>query len=181
MSKIGKNPVTIPSWVQVTYADNVVTVVGPKGTLTQDIHPSVSVVVEDDKVILATDHEDNWKFWGLSRALIANMIVGVTDGYEKKLLVIWVWYNAQVQGNKLVLSLWYSHKIEYDLPEGIQATCEQDQKWNAIIAIAGIHKQMVGQVAAEIRSFRKPEPYKGKWVRYFDEPVRIKPGKAAAK
>jgi large subunit ribosomal protein L6 len=109
------------------------------------------------------------------------MIVGVTDGYEKKLLVIWVWYNAQVQGNKLVLSLWYSHKIEYDLPEGIQATCEQDQKWNAIIAIAGIHKQMVGQVAAEIRSFRKPEPYKGKWVRYFDEPVRIKPGKAAAK
>jgi large subunit ribosomal protein L6 len=125
--------------------------------------------------------EDYKNLWWLVRTLINNMVEGVTKGFEKKLVVVWVGYSAKVQGKKIILNLGYSHPIEYELPEGISATVEKDQKWNDVITISGIDKQLVGQVAAVIRSFRKPEPYKGKGVRYIDEVVKLKAGKQAKK
>lgn len=119
--------------------------------------------------------------WGLSRTLVANMISGVSEGFQKKLLIIGVGYSAKVEGKKLQLSLGFAHKVPYDIPEGIDIQVEQDAKGNTILIISGIDKELVGEVAAKIRGFRKPEPYKGKGIRYFDEFVKIKAGKSAKK
>ncbi|HPC34117.1 MAG TPA: 50S ribosomal protein L6 [Candidatus Absconditabacterales bacterium] len=181
MSKIGNKPINIPSGVEVTIDKNLVTVKGPKGELTQQILDCVLVKKEENSITLSIQDDNDRKFRGLSRTLIANMIEGVVNGYEKKLLIMGVGYGAQLQGNKLVLSLGFSHKVNYELPTNIEAKVEQDPKGNTIITLNSINKQLLGEVASKIRAFRKPEPYKGKGIRYFDEVVRLKAGKTAGK
>lgn len=162
MSKIGKNPVLIPEGVTVTVDNNIVVVKGPKGELSQELQPCVQVKIDDGAVALSVASENDWKYRGLSRTLVSNMIQGVTEEYIKKLLIIGVGYNAQVQGDKIILSLGFSHKINFPLPQGIDASTEQDSKGNHIIILKSIDKQLVGQVAAKIRGIKPPEPYKGK-------------------
>jgi len=188
MSRIGKKPVAIPSGVTVEVNPSTelgagssnVKVQGPKGELSIDTLPEVSVKVEGDQVIVERkDDTDNSRArHGLTRQLIANMIIGVSQGFEKQLEIIGVGYKAQAKGKMLTLSLGFSHPIDFPVPEGIKIT--QDEKNNNILIIRGIDKQKVGQAAAVIRGFRPPEPYKGKGVRYIGEEVRRKPGKAVA-
>lgn len=181
MSKIGKKPITIPSWVDVNINNNTVTVKGPKWELSQKILDCVKIIKEENEIVLSIKNDDDWKFRWLSRTLIANMIEWVTNWFEKKLLITGVWYWGQLQWNKLILSIWFSHKVDYTLPKGIEAKAEQDPKWNTIITLNGIDKQLVWEVAAKIRSYRTPEPYKGKGIRYMDEFIKLKPGKSAGK
>ena len=181
MSKIGKLPIAIPAGVEVTITNNLVKVKGPKGELEYQTLDCITLKQEENTIVVAVDTKDNRKFWGLTRTLIANMIEGVVNGYEKKLHIIGVGYGAQVQGNKIILSLGLSHKAEFELPTGVTASVEQDPKGNAILTLQSIDKQLVGQVAAKIRDLRKPEPYKGKGIRYFGEEIKLKPGKAAKK
>lgn len=181
MSKIGKNPVKIPAGVEVSLAWDVMTVKWPKGTLQHTIVAGVLAKVVEDEIVLSIDNEANKNLRWLTRTLVANMVEWVTNGYQKKLLIIGVWYGAQAQAKNITLSLWFSHKIQFPLPEGIQATTEQDQKGNTIITITGIDKQLLGETTAKIRSLREPEPYKGKGIRYIDEEIKLKPGKAAGK
>ncbi len=181
MSKIARVPVPIPEGVTVEITGQNVVVRGPKGELTHEIHPTVTAVVEDGQIVTSVQSEKDRKFRGLTRTLLANMVEGVTQGYEKKLHVIGVGFDAQVSGQKLNLSLGFSHKIHFDLPAGIAAATEKDPKGHSIITLTGIDKQLVGETAAKIRALRKPEPYKGKGVRYFGENIKLKPGKAAAK
>jgi len=180
MSRIGKKPVAIPSGVTVEVKGSTVIVKGSKGELSYEYLPEVTVKVEENKVVVERkdDSADACARHGLTRQLINNMVVGVSEGYEKKLEIIGVGYKAQAAGKKLTLNLGFSHPIDYAVPDGIEIT--QDEKNKNILIIRGIDKQMVGQVSAEIRSYRPPEPYKGKGVRYIDEYVRRKPGKAAA-
>lgn len=180
MSRIGKKPIGIPSGVTVELKGSVVHVTGSKGTLQYGLLPLMKVEITDKEVIVTreSDSDEIRARHGLTRNLIANMVIGVSAGYEKKLEIIGVGYRAQPKGKILNLSLGFSHPVDFPLPEGI--TVEQDEKNKAIITIKGIDKQLVGQVAANIRSYRPPEPYKGKGIRYIDEIVRRKPGKAAA-
>lgn len=134
---------------------------------------------QESTVVVSVGSDEKKNLWGLTRTLIANMIEGVVNGYEKKLSVIGVGYGAKMQGNKLVLSLGFSHTVEYEPAAGVTLTVDKDPKGNAMIIVQGIDKQKVGEVAAKIRSFKKPEPYKGKGIRYNDEIVKLKPGKAA--
>ncbi len=181
MSKIGKLPIVIPEGVEITIADRNVKVKGPKWELTYDVLDCVTLKKEDTTLVVSVDSEENNKFWGLTRSLIANMVEWVTKGYEKKLHIIGVWFWAQVQGKKIILSLGYSHKINFDLPETVDARAEQDPKWDTILTLTSIDKQLLWEVTAKIRDFRKPEPYKGKGVRYFGEEVKLKAGKTAKK
>lgn len=176
MSRIGKNPITIPDGVTVAIADSVVTVKGPKGELTQVIEQPISVEITEKEVFVApaSNMKKISQYWGLYRALIANMIQGVTQGFEKKLQVQGVGYRVMLQGTKLVLNLGYSHPVEIEAPEGIAFAVEKND-----ITVSGIDKVLVGQTAANIRDTRPPEPYKGKGVRYADEFVRTKVGKKA--
>ena len=130
---------------------------------------------------MSIDDPKNVAFWGLTRSLVANMVEGVAKGFEKKLQVLGVGYNAKVQGRTLILNLGYSHPINHELPQGIDAVVEKDPKGNDMVVITGIDKQLVGEQAAKIRSYRKPEPYKGKGVRYFGEHIKMKAGKTASK
>ncbi len=177
MSRIGKQPIALVSGVDVSVGDDAVTVKGPKGQLTQSIVSYVSVVVEDGNIVVnrASDSKPARANHGLMRALLSNMVTGVTTGFEKKLSVIGIGYRADVKGNQLVMQLGYSHPIEFSIPSGI--SIDVDKKNN--ISVKGVDKQQVGQVAAEIRAFRQPDHYKGKGVRYSDEYVRIKAGKSA--
>jgi large subunit ribosomal protein L6 len=178
MSRIGKEPVPIPSGVDVTLTDGVLTVKGPKGTLTQPIHPDITVTIEDGNVTVTRpdDQREHRALHGLIRSLIANMVVGVTDGYQRNLDIVGVGYRAQAKGSKgLTIQVGYSHPVEVDAPEGIEFAVPTPTK----IEIRGTDKQLVGQVAANIRAIRKPEPYKGKGIRYEGEQVRRKAGKAA--
>jgi large subunit ribosomal protein L6 len=176
MSRIGKQPVAIPKGVTVTVGDEV-TVKGAKATLTQRVVDRVTVKVEGDEVIVTRrdDSKPSRANHGLMRSLIQNMVTGVTDGFEKKLSILGVGYRANVQGNKLVMNLGFSHPVEFDIPQGI--SIEADKNNN--LSIKGADKQLVGHVAAKIRGFRPPDHYKGKGVRYADEYVRIKAGKSA--
>lgn len=180
MSRIGRMPIAVPAGVTVEIAENnKVTVKGPKGTL-ERVLPSEMTIKEEDGHIVVTRPNDLKKMkslHGLTRTLVNNMIVGVTDGYQKKLEINGVGYRAQKQGNKLVLSLGYSHPVEMEDPDGIESTMEGQ---NAII-IKGIDKEKVGQYAAEIRDKRRPEPYKGKGIKYADEVIRRKVGKTGKK
>ncbi|MBD3270867.1 50S ribosomal protein L6 [Candidatus Peregrinibacteria bacterium] len=181
MSRIGKLPINIPNGVTVINDQNVITVKGPKGELKTQISPKINIRI-DDNIITVTrpnDQKKNRELHGLSRTLIANMIKGVTDGYEKKLEILGVGYRANVQGKKVVLNLGYSHPIEFTPPEGVNIELDPEKK--NILVIKGINKQHVGEAAAKIRSFRSPEPYKGKGVRYLGEYVAMKAGKAAGK
>jgi large subunit ribosomal protein L6 len=181
MSRIGKVPISIPDGVTVEIKDGVCHVKGPKGELSERIHERIKVEIKDNEVICTRGDEDKFSrsLHGLSRKLIANMVEGVTKGFEKRLEIIGVGYKAQPSGSKITLNLGFSHPIEYKAPEGI--TFDLDKEKKNIVIVSGINKQIVGEVAAKIRSYRKPEPYKGKGVRYVDEYVARKAGKAVAK
>ena len=180
MSRIGKLPVPIPENVTVDLQENNYMVVkGPKGQLERQLHPKINIEVKENEVVVT--RQDDSKFsrslHGLTRQLIANMIDGVSKGFTKKLQIIGVGYRAEMKGKKLVLTLGYSHPIVFSAPESITITTPSPTE----ILISGIDKELVGLIAAKIRSFRKPEPYKGKGVRYENEYVRRKAGKAAGK
>ena len=178
MSRIGKTPIPIPQGVEIKRAGSTVEVKGPKGSLSHTIPEGVSMQVEDGAIHVKrkTDAKRVRSLHGLSRTLIANMVTGVTEGFTKGLEIVGIGYRANIQGRNLQLSLGYSHPVIYPIPEGIEVEVEKQNK----ITIKGIDKQQVGQVAAEIRSFRRPEPYKGKGIRYVGEQVRRKAGKAKA-
>lgn len=180
MSRIGAKPVALPSGVSVEMKGSVATVKGPKGELQITVLPEVSVEVDGAtvKVTRKDDSRDAKARHGLTRVLLSNMAIGVSAGYEKKLEIIGVGYKAQVKGKNLVLNLGHSHPIDFAIPAGIEII--PDEKNKNILTIKGIDKQLVGQVAANIRELRPPEPYKGKGVRYVGEAVRRKAGKAAA-
>jgi large subunit ribosomal protein L6 len=178
MSRIGKEPVPIPSGVDVALADGTVTVKGPKGELSQTVPEGITVEITDGQVVVtrASDHRTHRALHGLTRSLIANMVTGVTDGYSKNLEIVGVGYRAQARGsNALVIQAGYSHPVEITAPEGVTFEVPSPTR----ITVSGADKQMVGQVAADIRAVRKPEPYKGKGIRYAGEQVRRKAGKAA--
>lgn len=179
MSRIGKKPISIASGVKVTLDGQNITVEGPKGRLERIIHDQVEVKVEADQVLVTPRSEQQGSaLQGLSRSLIANMVDGVTKGFSKVLEINGVGYRAELKGSTLNLSLGYSHPVEYLLPQGI--TAEVDTKANRI-TVSGIDKEQVGIAAAKIRSFRKPEPYKGKGIKYADERIMRKAGKTGAK
>jgi large subunit ribosomal protein L6 len=184
MSRIGKAPVTVPSGVTVTVGnDNVVTVKGPKGELKQPIDRDIKVEVKEGNIVISrpTDQIRHRALHGLSRALLANLVKGVTDGYQKRLELIGVGFKAANSGNVLDLALGYSHNIIFEVPKELKVATEQLKGQNPTITLEGSDRQLIGQVAAKIRSLRKPEPYKGKGVRYVGEVVRKKAGKAAGK
>lgn len=180
MSRIGKLPIAILEGVTVTKKDSTVTVKWPKWELTYSHLEWVVVNIQEWEVIVSILSDDHKNLRWLTRTLIDNMIIWVTTWYNKKLQVLWVWYNVKVQWKTLVLNLWYSHPIDHQLPGGIKAELEQDPKWNTVVVISGIDKQLVWEQAAKIRSYRKPEPYKWKWVRYLWEFIQMKAGKTAA-
>jgi len=181
MSRIGKLPVAIPSGVTVDIKDGLVTVKGPKGELSEQIHKAVKVEITDGKVICTRtiDDKPTRSLHGLTRKLIANMVEGVSKGYEIKLEIIGVGYKAQASGSKLNLALGFSHPVEFIAPKGVMFDLDKEKK--NIVIITGINKQVLGEVAAKLRSMKKPEPYKGKGIRYLGENVPKKAGKAAAK
>lgn len=179
MSRLGKLPIKIPTDVKINVNKDIVIVSGKNGELKQKLHSDIIIDINENEVVIKVKNPEDKKqnsLWGLFRALINNMVVGVESGYEKKLEIKGVGYKATVNGNKLNLNLGFSHPIEFVLPDGISANVE-----NNTISIKGADKQLVGEVAAQIRKYRKPEPYKGKGIRYSDEIIRRKAGKAAAK
>jgi large subunit ribosomal protein L6 len=176
MSRIGRLPIAVPSGVDVTIDGRTVTVRGPKGTLSRELHPDIAVNREDATLVVSrpTEPKLHKQLHGLTRTLVNNMVVGVTTGYRKGLEITGVGYRAALVGSKLQLNLGYSHTVEIDPPEGISFELENPTR----LAVVGIDKELVGQVAARVRASRKPEPYKGKGVRYAGERVRRKAGKA---
>ncbi len=176
MSRIGRLPIPVPSGVNVTLQGRDITVAGPKGTLSRTLHPDILVEQEDGRLVVSrpTEQKTHKQLHGLTRTLVANMVTGVTTGYRKPLEITGVGYRAQKVGDKLQLSLGYSHPVEITPPPGI--TFELDNPTR--LAVVGIDKELVGQVAAQVRASRKPEPYKGKGVRYAGEQIRRKAGKA---
>ncbi len=175
MSRIAKAPVAIPKGVEVKLAADEISVKGPNGQLQLEAHPLVQVVQEGDelKVVIKAESKAAVAMAGTTRALVSNMVTGVTKGFEKKLSIVGVGYRAQIQGEKLNLALGFSHPVIYEVPKGIQVEVPSQTE----IVVKGADKQRVGQVAAEIRSYRKPEPYKGKGIRYTDEHVVRKQAK----
>ena len=180
MSRIGRMPITVPAGVEVNVADgNVVTVKGPKGTLTQNLHPNMTITQEGNVVTVTrpNDLKENRSLHGLTRTLLNNMVVGVTEGYTKKLEVNGVGYRVAKEGNKLVMNLGYSHQVTMEEKDGITIEVPDPNHIN----IVGCDKQLVGQFAAEVREKRPPEPYKGKGIKYADEVIRRKVGKTGGK
>jgi large subunit ribosomal protein L6 len=175
MSRIGKRPVPVPAGVTATIDGGQLSVKGPKGTLSLQLRDEISYVVENDGITVkpANDTKQARAFWGMQRTLVQNLVTGVTEGFTKKLLITGVGYRANAQGKKLKLQLGYSHDVDIDVPEGIEIKTP-DQ---TTVEISGIDKQKVGQVAAEIRRWRKPEPYKGKGIKYDGEYIFRKEGK----
>ena len=176
MSRIGRLPIAIPETVDVTIVGRTLTVTGPKGSLTRALHPDMTLTRDDGQLVVTrpTEQKTHKQLHGLTRTLVNNMVVGVTDGYRKGLEITGVGYRATLNGRKLQLNLGYSHLIEIDPPEGITFEVETPTR----LAVVGINKELVGQMAATVRSKRKPEPYKGKGVRYSGEVIRRKAGKA---
>ena len=183
MSRIGKLPISIPAGVNVTFAKGVVTVKGPKATLTQNIESGVNVAVEDSQVVVTreTNQKRHRALHGLYRSLINNMIVGVSTGFTINQELVGVGYKASNQGQLLDLVLGYSHHVIFDLPSEITVTTKQDKGQNPMITLVSHDKQLLGQVAAKIRSLRTPEPYKGKGIKFVGEQLRRKAGKSASK
>ena len=180
MSRIGLKPIVIPAGVEVKKDDaNTVTVKGPNGTLTQNVHKDITVNIEGSEITLSrpSDDKEHRAMHGLYRALIANMVTGVKDGFKKTLEVIGVGYRVQAQGSKLTMNLGFSHQVIMEAPEGIKIECPSANS----IVISGADKQAVGQFAAQVREKRPPEPYKGKGIKYADEHIRRKEGKAGKK
>jgi large subunit ribosomal protein L6 len=184
MSRIGKNPISLPSNVTVEISSsNLVTVQGPKGTLTQKVDPDIKISNEDGiiRVERPTDHRRHRALHGLYRSLINNMIIGVSEGFKREMEMIGVGYRASVQGKVLELNLGYSHNIFMGIPDEVDVRAEVIKGQSPMVIVEGIDKQLVGQIAAKIKSLRKVEPYKGKGIRYKGEFVRRKAGKTAAK
>lgn len=184
MSRIGKAPITIPKGVEVTVSkSNVVTVKGPKGQLMQEVHPDINLGIEDGElqVTRPTDQKRHRAMHGLYRALINNMVEGVTNGYVKELELVGVGYRAENTGQLLTLTLGYSHPIMFVLPQEVKVETKTEKGKNPIVRLESIDKQLIGQIAAKIRAFRRPEPYKGKGIRFVGESIRRKAGKTAGK
>lgn len=179
MSRIGKKPIPVPKDVKVAVHGKVVEAQGPKGGLSHTVHEQLSVELSDGQLVVrrASDDRRAKALHGLHRALLANMLRGVREGFEKRLEIVGIGYRAQLQGRLLTLSLGYSHPVVYPLPEGIQVEVERQTQ----ITVRGIDKALVGQVAADIRALRRPDPYKGKGIKYADEVIRKKLGKTGAK
>lgn len=180
MSRIGKKPVQIPEKVEVSVKGDLISVKGPKGSLDRSLHPAVKLAIEDGMINVSVTNDQDRKtvaLQGLFRSLVANMITGVSVGYEKKLLLNGIGYRAEVKGNTVVLNVGYSNPVNFDLPKGISALVEK----NTTLSLSGIDKEVVGETAARIRRIRPPEPYKGKGIMYSDERIIKKAGKAAAK
>jgi len=175
MSRIAKNPIELPKGVEYTESGGAASVKGPKGTLSMDIHPSVAVTLDDGVLSFAPHKEADMAMAGTMRALVSNMVEGVTDGFERKLTLVGVGYRAAVQGKSLNLQLGFSHPVDFEIPDGVTIEAPSQTE----IIVRGSDKQLVGQVAAKIRAFRPPEPYKGKGVRYSDERVVMKEAKKA--
>jgi large subunit ribosomal protein L6 len=175
MSRVGKSPITIPSGVTVTISADNISVTGPKGTLEQFTMPGITVAQDNAELVVARSNDEptNRSKHGLMRALLQNMVIGVTDGFSKQLEINGVGYKVNLAGSDLKLSLGFSHEVSYALPAGVTAGIEQN-----VVTISGISKQQVGQVAAEIRALKKPEPYKGKGIKYMDERIIRKSGKS---
>ena len=181
MSRIGKSPIAIPAGVNVQVKDNTVTVKGPKGELSQTINPDIKVEVEDGHIIVTrpSDDREHRAQHGLYRALIHNMVVGVSEGYKKELELVGVGYRATSNGQVLELALGYSHAIYIKLPKEIKVEAKSERNKNPLIILESSDKQLLGQVCAKIRSLRKPEPYKGKGIKFVGEVIRRKSGKSA--
>ncbi|MFZ5942544.1 MAG: 50S ribosomal protein L6 [Bacillota bacterium] len=179
MSRIGKLPVNIPDGVQVALEGNVITVKGPKGELTRELHNEIEIVVEDKQILVnrPSDSNKHRSLHGLTRTLVNNMVEGVTKGYQKNLELVGVGYRAQLQGKKLVLQVGYSHPVEFEPGNTIVIEVPAPNR----ISVKGIDKEEVGTLAANIRAVREPEPYKGKGIRYEGERIKLKAGKAGAK
>jgi large subunit ribosomal protein L6 len=179
MSRVGKKPISIPDKAIITYSERMLTVAGEKGTLSQPIHPAVDLKIEDDfmNVTLVTEDRNSMALQGLTRSLIANMITGVSQGFERKLEINGIGYRAELSGNQIILHVGYSNPVAFDLPDGISATVEKNNN----IILSGIDKQKVGLAAAAIRKIRPPEPYKGKGIKYTEEHIRRKAGKTGTK
>lgn len=178
MSRIGKMPIPIPKDVKVELKGNVLTIQGPKGRLNREIHSKVTVNVENERILVTVNDEskESSSLHGLFRALIANMIHGVGKGFERSMDIVGVGYRAEVSGKTATFHLGYSHPVVYELPDGIDAKIEKTR-----ITLSGIDKEQLGRTAAKIRSFRRPEPYKGKGIRYTEEVIKRKAGKTGAK
>lgn len=184
MSRIGKQPIPLINGTEFSIgADNVVTIKGQKGTRTLQIHPEIKVEMKDEEILVTRSKEtkEQKSLHGLYRSLLNNMVQGVNEGYKKQLEIIGVGYRASFSGGILELNLGFSHPIYFVPPDGIEIEVDTKTRKNPILIITGIDKELVGQVAAKIRSMRKPEPYKGKGIRYLDEQIRRKAGKSAAK
>ncbi len=179
MSRLGKLPISIPQGTQVRIENDFIVVKGPKGELREKTNKIVKIEITEKEIITSINDIESKKekaFWGLYRSLIQNMVTGVNEGYEKKLEINGVGYKVSLQGKKLVLNVGFSHPVNFELPEGISALVEANT-----IKISGFDKQLVGEVAAKIRKVKKPEPYKGKGIKYTDEIIRRKAGKSAGK
>jgi len=183
MSRIGNKPINIPEGVSIELKKDVVVAKGPKGEFSQTFNPAFEVIQKDNTIILKRPSEQkiHKAQHGLYRSLINNAVIGVTEGYTKQLELVGVGYKATAQNNILELSLGYSHNIHFGVPEEVKVTAETIKGKNPVVTLEGIDKQLVGQIAAKIRSFRKTEPYKGKGVRFVGEQIRRKAGKTAAK
>ena len=187
MSRIGKLPISIPSGVTVSLNDNVVTVKGPKGELSQKVDPSIKVNIEDAHVTfeVVEDSPVNYKqkqaFHGLYRSLVNNMVIGVSEGYKKELELVGVGYRVSNQGNVIEFSLGYTHPIFIQLPAEVKVETKSERNQNPMLILESCDKQLIGLICAKIRSFRKPEPYKGKGIKYSDEVIRRKVGKTGKK
>ena len=183
MSRIGKLPITIPAGVSITQQDLVVTVKGPKGTLNQEINPNITISVDGNQCVVSRpdDEKQNRAMHGLYRSLIQNMVTGVSEGYKKTLELVGVGYRVSNQGQVLELSLGFTHNIFLGLPPEIKVETKMERNQNPLIILESADKQLIGQVCAKIRSFRKPEPYKGKGVKFAGEVIRRKAGKSAGK
>ena len=185
MSRIGKLPITIPAGVTVTYSDNKVTVKGKKGELTQAIDPSIQVKISDNEIVFEIDEKadvdtkQKQAFHGLYRSLVNNMVVGVSEGYKKSMELVGVGYRVSNQGNLVEFSLGYTHSIFFQLPKEITVETKSERNQNPLITLESCDKQLLGQVCAKIRSFCKPEPYKGKGILFVGEQIRRKSGKSA--
>ncbi len=186
MSRIGKLPINIPTGVTVTLKDNVVSVKGPKGELSQAIDPSISVSIENNEIVFSINEENEsveqkqkQAFHGLYRSLVNNMVVGVSEGYKKELELVGVGYRVSNQGNLMEFSLGYTHSIFIQLPKEIKVETKSERNKNPYICLESCDKQLLGMVCAKIRSFRKPEPYKGKGILFVGEQIRRKSGKSA--
>jgi len=183
MSRIGNAPVTIPSGVEVKIEGDVVHVKGPKGELAQKVDPSIEVKVEEGQVncVRTSEAKQVKAYHGLYRSLISNMVEGVSNGYSTKQELVGVGYRAQVSGQQLTMSLGFSHPIIFEIPKEVKVSAETEKGKNPVVTLESHDKQLIGQVAAKIRSLRKPEPYKGKGVRFLGEQIRRKAGKTSAK